>query len=109
MARRGDGKDVIVYFGIAIEGQPLGQIGQAPGEVEGTEAGAGVVARKLFPSVGIADAVDAMPERTQRNRRVVHASPNDGALKSELKVRRGLEGNLFRMDPGAHRDVVALE
>src|SRR5580658_8808213 len=109
MARRGDGEDVIVYFRIAIKGQPLAQIGQAPGEVHSAEAGAGVVARELFPSVGVADAVEAMPERTQRNRRVVHPSPDNGALKSEFKVRCGLDGNFFRMDPGAHGIVMALQ
>src|SRR3984957_12212620 len=109
MARRGDGEDVIVYFRIAIEGQPLGQIGQAPGEVEGTEAGAGVPGRELFPSVGVADAVEATPERTECNGLVSLASPNNRALKSEFKVRGGLERNLFRMHPGAHWIVVALE
>src|SRR5271154_776077 len=109
MAWRGDGEDVIVYFRIAIEGQPLAQIGQAPGEVHSAEAGAGVVARELFRSVGVADAVEATPECTQRNRRVVNASPDDGALKSEFKVRCGLDRKFLRMDPGAHGIVMALK
>src|ERR1700689_2737726 len=99
MARRGDGEDVIVHFRIAVEGQPLAQIGQAPGEVHSAEAGAGVPGRELFPSAGVADAVEATPERTERNWFVALASPNNRAFKSEFKVRRGLDRNLFRMDP----------
>src|ERR1700728_4859226 len=109
MARRGDGEDVIVYFRIAIEGQPVAQIGQAPGEVHSAETGAGVPGRKLFPSVGVADAVETTPERTQCNGLVPLASPNNRSFKSEFKVRRGLESNFFRVDPGAHRIVVTLE
>src|SRR5579859_36067 len=48
VARRGDGKDVIVYFGVAVESEPLAEIGQPPGKVNRAEARAGIVAAEFL-------------------------------------------------------------
>ena len=109
VARRGNGEDIVMYFRVGIKGQPLGEVRQPPGEVNGTEAGAGIVAGEFLPSVGVADAVEAVPESTQGYGRVSHAAPDDGALKAKFEVRRWLERNLFRVCPGADRDVMTLE
>src|SRR5580700_7180313 len=109
MARRGDGEDVIVYFRIVIEGRPLAEKGQAPGEINRAETSAGVTAREFFCSGGIADAVEAAPERTQCHRFVSHAAPDDRALKTDFNVGGYLERNFFGMSPGTDRIVMTLE
>ena len=108
MARRRDGENIIVYFRVVIKSQPAVKERQAPGKVEGAEASARILARKLLRSVCIADAVKATPEGTQRNGLVSLPPPNHRALKTNFNIGRGLERNFLRMGPGAYRIVMAL-
>src|SRR6201992_69816 len=84
-------------------------MGQAPGEIKCAEARSGILGREFFPTAGVADAIEAAPEGTERNRLVALAAPDDRALQAHLNIRRRFERYFFRMHPGAHRVVVPLK
>src|SRR5665213_2922682 len=108
-ARSAGGRYVVVDDGVGVEGDVVAHKREAPGEVEGAEAGAGVVAADLFGEGGVVDVEEALEEGVDGDRSVALAAPDDGALEAELEVRCGSECEHFGMDPGVVGVGVALQ
>ena len=112
-----DGAYVVVHQGIRVKSQPVSQVGQSVGEIEGPQARAWIIAREFFSTGDILKAEEAVQERMQGDGRVPFASPYGEAIESELEIAGRFEADLLHVDPrivwirvslqAAHEEVVA--
>src|ERR1700754_3859416 len=99
-ARGADRSHVVMGDRIQIQRRILPHKWQTIREVEVAVSRPWIVSSEFLVRRSIVRIVEAMPESSQRHRSMTLAAPDDGSLKSKLKVLRRTEGEHRGVHPG---------
>src|SRR5690348_5588161 len=108
-ARRANRTYVVVHERIGVQRDPVAQKRKPVGEVEGSQARAGIIWRRLLGAAHVLEAEKAVQERVQGDRRMALSAPDRQSVETELQIPRGLETDLLHVDPRVVRVRVTFQ
>src|ERR1700739_217084 len=104
-ARCVDGRDVIVYLTVCVEGQPIASERQSIRKIKRAKARAWIIGTELGIgscrplTAGSCQAEEASEKAMKRDGFMTLASPDYSSLEAELKVGRGAEAEFLNVNP----------